>query len=233
MTVSGRLFYGIFFFFSLVGVQYIYAGTDVTGTKESQLNPLITISSGDSIQIEMKNIPLHDALNAVTQRSKINFEVPESLLKDKITLRFTCKAWPEAIKRMLRKYNIAYGWEKNELKTVFIFERGTGKVLQLIPTPENELPPTDQTVSNKQPKAELLDEQIIPSLPPIPAEEEKIIEVKFGSQGAGRRKKPDMENMEDILQGLPPELPPDPSGEKDENASDFLVPDEPALMNVK
>ena len=41
---------------------------------------------------------------------------------------------------MLKKYNIAYGWEKNELKTVFIFERGTGKVLQLIPTPENELP---------------------------------------------------------------------------------------------
>ncbi|MHB8790804.1 MAG: hypothetical protein ACYDBT_13085 [Desulfobulbaceae bacterium] len=232
VRISG-LFYRIFLICSLAVVPCVYAGPDTTVDMESQTDQLITIATGDSIQIEIKNAPLHDALNAVTQKSKINFEVPESLLKDRITLRFVSKDWPEAIKRMLKKYNIAYGWEHNELKTVFIFERGTGKVLQLVPAPEDEMPPVDPTESSLQGTDGMVDESFILSLPPLPTEEDKIIEIKFGAQNLGRReKKLAGENKEDGL-GLPPELDPDLSGVESENPSGVLIPEDPALPHVK
>lgn len=232
MVRINGLFYRIFLIFSLAVVPCVYAGPVNAVHMESQMDQLITIATGDSIQIEMKNAPLHDALNAVTQKSKINFEVPESLLTDKMTLRIVSKDWPEAIKRMLKKYNIAYGWEQNELKTVFIFERGTGKVLQLVPAPEDELPPVDPTESSVQGN-DGLDESFILSLPPIPTEEDKIIEIKLGAQNPGRReKKLAGENKEDGL-GLPPELLPDLSDVERENPSGALIPDDPALPNVE
>jgi hypothetical protein len=233
MVRIGGLFYRIFLIFALAVVPCVYAEPDTTVDMESQSDQLITVATGDSIRIEMKNVPLHDALNAVTQRSKINFEVPESLLKDKITLHFVSKDWPEAIKRMLKKYNIAYGWEQNQLKTVFIFERGTGKVLQLVPGPGDELPPVDPTKSSLQGNDGLVDEALILSLPPLPIEEDKIIEIKFGAQNPGRReKKLAGENKEDGV-GLPPELDPALPGMERENPSGAPIPEDPALPHVK
>lgn len=228
-----RLLYWIFLLLSLAVVQCAYAGDDVADINTSQINQFIKIRFGKSIEIEMMNTPLQDALAAITQKSNIHFEVPDNLRKDKITFRSSSMDWPEALKRMLKQYNVAFGWEKNELKTVFIFERGTGKVVQLIPTPANELR-SDSADSNQHDIDAQQDGRIIPLLPSVPLEEEKIIEIKPGAQQKGKREeKPEIENIEDFTKGLFPELSPESSGTDSDYAAPSPVPDEPARMKEK
>lgn len=219
--------YLLFFLISLAIVPFVYAEENVQVIKEFYPDKSIVISTGDSILIEMNNVTLQDALEVVTIKSKIKFEVPANLLKDKITFRSNSRDWPEAIKKMLKQYNVAYGWEEIGLKTVFIFERGTGEVLQLIPDPMDDLPSLGQTEPNQHASDTSLDEKIFQSIPPIPTEDEKIIEMKFGTQRLGmREEKPDLENDDELLKRIPVEASPDLPNNEIENTSDFSEQDE-------
>ena len=180
-TIIIGLFFPILLTLLLAVAPCLYAGTNATAEKGAQSEQTITISTVVCVYIDIKDATLHDTLKAITKKSKINFEVPETLLNDKINFRSTNRDWPETLKKMLKKYNIAYGWEKTGLEKVFIFEHGTGKILQLIPpkVPESadnqfKNPPGTLTDSssdfknlNDEITQELLNNPAFQSMPPI------------------------------------------------------------------
>lgn len=162
---------------------------------ELQTEEKIIISTDKSIKIEIKNTTLHEVLKEITKESKINFEVTENLLKEKISIQVKSPDWPGALKKLLSKYNYANSWRGNKLIKIFIFEHGTGRSMQLIPPGDLSHPGLEDIPSEIPENTESPAEEIIPleliNLPPPEMDGDRMIEIEAGIDDSESLDEPD------------------------------------------
>lgn len=160
---------------------------------DTQANGKITISTDKIIQIEINDATLLESLKSITKESKIDFEVTENLLKDRISRRIKAKDWPGTLKKVLKGYNYANSWKENKLIKVFIFEHGSDSPMQLIPPgdqtvldgiapippeiSEPEKPAADEVLNIEDPETGGKIDQDLLDAPPPTEEDLKMIEI--------------------------------------------------------
>ncbi len=183
----------------------------------------INISSDSNIKVKINSMSLINTIKCISQKSNIYIEIPDSLQSDIINASFTDSSWHSVIKRILKKYNIAFGWENGEIKSVFIFERGGGKVLDLIPISDIE----DQNNKNSQSNIQNLDnlQKINPIYDKNKLHNESVkTNMSKSDQAISEDNQFDKgrKNKSEFYKLLPHELPPDRPALKDNNISETL-----------
>ena len=163
-------------------VSFILLSPQVQASTDNS-NPSVDFSDNGTLTLSAEAVPLGTLLEKIQEKTSVEFEIPEKLLKQPISISFQSLPLTEAIKRILRGVSYTCIFDSN------------GNMEKIIALP-NASKDKDNLIARRAPRQDLPHEQAMEYMPPPDLED--IMEAMESTPP------PEVEDIDEAVEIKPP-----------------------------